>query len=362
MTLTTHHDAGTLRLQLAGVWRLGPRVPAVPEIAGERVCFDTAAVEGWDSTLVSFAARVIRAARAAAVTVDRAGLPVGVQRLLALAEATHGAAARKQPRPSLVARIGLRTLGAGKAVRANIDAIGELAIALGRLAAGTARFRRRDLWVQVQAVGPGALGIVGLVSGLVGLIVAFISAVQLQTFGAQLYVANLVGIAMVRELGAVMAGIVVAGRTGAAFAAELGTMTVTQERDALVTLGLSPFEFLVLPRVLAVTLMLPVLCVYADLMGVVGGGVVGIFVMHVSPRLYLDQTIGAVSITDLVGGIVKATTYGFLVGAAGCFIGLRSGRSAAAVGRAATSAVVAGIVLVIAACGAFAVLFYRLGL
>jgi phospholipid/cholesterol/gamma-HCH transport system permease protein len=167
---------------------------------------------------------------------------------------------------------------------------------------------------------------------------------------------------MVRELGAVMAGIVLAGRTGAAFAAELGTMRVTQEIDALTTLGLSPVEFLVLPRVIAVTLMMPLLCVYADLVGVIGGAAVGIFAMDVPPRLYYQQTVHAVHLSDLVGGMIKATTYGFLIGAAGCFTGLRSGRTAAAVGRAATSAVVAGIVLVIVACGLFAVISYRLGM
>jgi phospholipid/cholesterol/gamma-HCH transport system permease protein len=159
-----------------------------------------------------------------------------------------------------------------------------------------------------------------------------------------------------------MTAIVVAGRTGAAFAAELGTMRVTQEIDALTTLGLSPTEFLVLPRVLAVTLMMPFLCVYADLIGVAGGAVVGIGVMHVAPRLYVDQTLHAVTLTHLFGGLLKATTYGFLVGAAGCMIGLRAGRSAADVGSAATAAVVAGIVLTIVACGLYAIVFYRLGL
>jgi phospholipid/cholesterol/gamma-HCH transport system permease protein len=213
----------------------------------------------------------------------------------------------------------------------------------------------------MQATGASALGIVGLVTGLVGLIIAFIGAVQLQVFGAQIYVASLVGIAMVRDLGAVMAAIVVAGRTGAAYAAELGTMRSSQELDAYATLGISPYDFLVLPRVLAVTLMMPVLCVYADALGVAGGALVAIGPMHISPRLYVDQTIRAVTVGHLFGGIMKATTYGLLVGMAGCFIGLRAERSAAGVGRAATSAVVAGIVLVIAACGTFAVLFYRLG-
>jgi phospholipid/cholesterol/gamma-HCH transport system permease protein len=269
--------------------------------------------------------------------------------LLVLVEATPAQRppASKRP-PSALARLGLRALARRDAANSVLIAVGELTVALGKLVLGRAKFGRSDLFVQMQSTGVHALGIVGLVNGLVGLIIAFIAAVQLQSFGATLYVANLTGIAMVRELGPVMTAIIVAGRTGAAFAAELGTMRVTQEIDAITTLGLSPVEFLVLPRVLAVTLMMPFLCVYADLIGVLGGAVVGVGVLHIPPGLYFDQTVHAVSLTDLFGGILKATTYGFLIGAAGCFMGLRAKRSAAAVGKAATSAVVAGIVLTIA--------------
>jgi phospholipid/cholesterol/gamma-HCH transport system permease protein len=360
---------GTLQLTLTGAWRIGGALPGATlvdrEIASEhpdRIVFDTGDVRGWDSALVVFAARTMATARTAGVTVDGGGLPSGVRRLLALAEATPTRHVPEPPHASFPARVGETVLAQRDAFAHTVTAIGELTIAFGKFLAGTAKFRRGDLWVQIQGTGASALGIVGLVAGLVGLIIAFIAAVQLQAFGATLYVASLVGIAMVRDLGAVMAGIVVAGRTGAAYAAELGTMKVTQELDAFATLGLSPFEFLVLPRVLAVTLMMPLLCAYADLLGVLGGAVVGIGVMHISPRAYYDQTVGAVSLTDLFGGLIKATTYGLLIGIAGCVIGLRSGRTAAAVGKATTSAVVAGIVLVIVACGTYAVVFYRLRL
>ena len=360
---------GTLQLTLTGTWRIGSALPAATvvdrEIASDRpdrIAFDTGDVRAWDSALVVFAARTMQTARTAGVIVDGGGLPSGVRRLLALAEATPTRHVPERPHPSFRARIGEAVLAQRGAFAHTVTAIGELAAAFGKLLAGTAKFRRGDLWVQIQNAGAGALGIVGLVTGLVGLIIAFIAAVQLQAYGGTVYVADLVGIAMVRELGAVMAGIVVAGRTGAAYAAELGTMKVTQELDALATLGLSPFEFLVLPRVLAVTLMMPLLCVYADLLGVLGGAVVGIGVMGIAPRAYYDQTIDAVSLTDLFGGLLKGTTYGFLIALAGCVIGLRSGRTAAAVGKATTSAVVSGIVLVIVTCGTFAVVFYRLRL
>ena len=360
----------TLQVLLCGTWRVDEPIPdaalvgrAIEAERPERVRFETRDVAAWDSALLSFAARVVAIAGTAHVTVDRGGLPPGVQRLLELAEATPAQPARSSRPPApVLARIGVRVQAHAGTAKQVVAALGELTVAFGRLLGRRAKVRRSDLLLEMQATGAAALGIVGLVSGLVGVIIAFISAVELQTFGATMYVADLVGIAMVRELGALMAAIVVAGRTGAAFAAELGTMRVTQEIDALTTMGVSPVEFLVLPRVIAVTLMMPLLCVYADMIGVAGGAVVGIGVMHVAPRLYLEQTLHAVTPTHLWGGMFKATTYGFVVAMAGCYMGMRAGRSAADVGKAATSAVVAGIVLVIVACGLYAVLFYRLGI
>jgi len=363
----TRPAPSVLALALAGTWRVSEQLPAATRVRDEiaverpaRIVFDTREIEAWDSALVAFASRVIAGASDKDITVDRSGLPPAVQRLLSMAEAAPVRVTRtKKAPPTFFERVGLWTLSRHQSSVKVLDWIGQLSMATGRLLLGRAKFRRRDLALQMQLTGAHALGIVSLVAGLVGLIIAFIAAVQLQSFGASLYVANLVGIAIVRDLGAVMAAIVVAGRTGAAFAAELGTMRVTQEIDALTTFGLSPVEFLVLPRVLAVTLMMPLLCVFADLLGVLGGAAVGIGLMQITPRIYYDQTIRAVDLADLFGGLLKAGTYGFLIGAAGCFTGLRAGRSAAAVGKAATSAVVAGIVLVIVACGIFAVIFYR---
>jgi phospholipid/cholesterol/gamma-HCH transport system permease protein len=214
----------------------------------------------------------------------------------------------------------------------------------------------------IQQCGAEALPIVTLISFLLGVILAFVGAVQLQQFGAQIYVANLVGVAMTREMGALMTAILMAGRTGAAFAAELGTMKVTQELDALTTAGFSVLEFLVLPRVLALVLMMPLLCLYADLVGVLGGATIGVGMLDLSWTMYLQQTIHVVSLGDTVGGVFKATVYGILIALAGCWRGLEAGSSASAVGRAATSAVVTSLVAIIVACGLFAFLFYVLGL
>ena len=202
---------------------------------------------------------------------------------------------------------------------------------------------------------------VTLISFLIGLILAFVGAVQLQQFGASIFVANLVAIAMTREIGCIMTAIVMSGRTGAAFAAQLGTMNTNQEIDALSTLGISPMEFLVLPRMLALIAMMPLLTVYADLVGILGGAVVGIGMLGLSPTEYFEQTRAAVKVSDFLIGITKSSVFGVVVALAGCLRGLNSGRSAAAVGLAATSAVVTSIVWLIVLDGIFAVILNVLG-
>lgn len=240
--------------------------------------------------------------------------------------------------------------------------VGDMAITFVRLFRMKARYRASDLFLLIQQCGPQALPIVTLISFLVGVILAFVGAVQLKQFGAQLYVANLVGVAMVREMGAMMTAILMAGRTGAAFAAQIGTMKVTQEIDAFTTLGLSPLEFLVLPRTVALILMMPLLCVYADVVGIAGGAAIGVGMLDLSWTTYVQQTVHAVSMRDLAGGVFKSGVYGVLIALAGCLRGLQSGTSSSAVGDAATSAVVSGIVAIIVACGVFAVVFYVLGI
>jgi phospholipid/cholesterol/gamma-HCH transport system permease protein len=212
----------------------------------------------------------------------------------------------------------------------------------------------------VQRAGIEALGISVLVASLMGLILAFISAVQFSQYGAEIFVADLVGIGMVRDLGALMTAIVMAGRSGAAYAAEIGSMRGTQELDALETAGISPIEFLVVPRILALALMMPFLTVFADLAGILGGAVVGIGMLEISPTAYLNETFRAVRTVHLYGGLIKGIVYGLLVGLAGCLRGMQSGSSSLAVGAAATSAVVTGLVWLIVGCGLFQVLQYVL--
>jgi phospholipid/cholesterol/gamma-HCH transport system permease protein len=284
--------------------------------------------------------------------------------LIALAAAvperkdTRGAGAP----PSWLARIGTATLAGSRGATATLAFVGEAFMAFMRLLVGRARYRRSDLFLVLQEVGAQALPIVSLISFLVGVILAYVGAVQLRTFGAQIYVADMVGIGMTREMGAMMAAVIMAGRTGAAFAAQLGTMQVNEEIDALTTLGISPMEFLVLPRMLALGLMMPLLAVYADLLGIMGGMVVGVGMLDLGPVEYYVRTIEAIGLNDCLAGLIKASVFGVLVAVAGCLRGMQCGRSSAAVGAATTSAVVTSIVLIIVSDAITTVLFDRIGL
>lgn len=360
---------GALRVVLAGAWRLRHTTPAADLViralaaAPASVVYDSQAVSAWDGSLLAVVARINAACATRGVPVDVGGLPAGAIRLLALATRAPARPTATDPaRGGLIERIGRGTLALGSRGLEVLGFIGGLAGSLRRFVTGRAQLRGRDLLDQLQICGADALGIVMLVCFLVGIILAFVGAIELKTFGVDVYVADLVGVAVVREMGALMVAIVVAGRTGAAFAAELGTMRVTQELDALDVLEIPVLEFLVLPRMLALALMMPLLTLFADLVGVLGGALIGIAALGIEPGVYYRHTIDAVTLGHLAGGLFKAASYGVLIGGAGCYAGLGGGSSAAAVGQAATSAVVTSIVLVICACGTFAAVFYAIGL
>ena len=367
----TRSDDGALVVRLAGGWRLEEGLPPVAPVEREiharttrTLAFDTRELGSWDSALVTFLAEVSALCRARGIAMDQGGLPPGVRRLLELAEAVPEAAgARRKPRrASWLAHVGTDALAVWQDVREALVFLGELVLSLGRLVRGRARFRRLDLFLIVQSCSAEALPIVMLISVLVGMILAFVGAVQLTRFGAQIYVADLVAIAMVREMGCIMTGIIMAGRTGSGFAAQIGTMRVTQEVDALTTLGIPPMDFLVLPRVLALSLMMPLLTVYANVLGIAGGALVGVGMLDVTLVQYVNESNAAVTLTSYATGIGKSVVFGVLVALSGCLRGMQSGKSASAVGDAATSAVVTGIVLIIVADGIFAVVFNMLGI
>ena len=362
---------GSLLIAVQGVWSIHSGLPDhhrviqdIENLPSKKVSFRAEALESWDSSLLSYLTRLKDELAQLDVGADFSGLPDGVKRLLQLADAVpeKEGARRSAVKSPWVQSLGERSLVLASSAREMVDFVGEVTMTLMRFFSFRARFRRSDLFLYIQDCGIQALPIITLISFLVGLILAFVGAVQLQQFGASIYVANLVGIAMVREMGAMMTAIIMAGRTGAAFAAQLGTMKVTQEIDALTTMGISPMEFLVLPRMIALSLMLPLLCIYSDLIGMIGGSVVGIGMLDIAPSQYLDQTQYAVTLTDCLIGIVKSVFFGVLIAVAGCLRGMQCGNSAAAVGDASTSAVVTSLVMIIVSDGVFAVLLNVIGI
>lgn len=349
-----------VRLHLSGSWKTGNPIPEITSVDREldalgregRLSFDTKDLTAWDSSLLTFLVNLRGTCAAKSIGFDTAGLPEGVGRLLALAQTTgenKKAFSEQQAQESFLARLGTETIAFYRAAREILDFIGEACIATGRVLGGRGQFRWSDFVAITQACGAQALPIVSLISLLVGLILAFVGAVQLTVFGAQIYVASLVGVSMVRVMGGVMAGIIMAGRTGAAFAAQIGTMQVNEEIDALKTMGIAPMEFLVLPRMLALAIMMPLLCLYADFIGMLGGLIVGVSMLDLNPVEYYEQTKISVGLTDFWIGLFQSFVYGVLIAVAGCLRGMQCGRNAAAVGEATTSAVVTSVVSIVVA-------------
>src|SRR3989475_6454717 len=306
---------GALSITLSGAWTLRSGFPSAGPIAREiatsrprSLVFDVRDLGAWDSALVTFLRHLDALCESHQVAMRRDAPPVGVQRLLALAEAVpeKPGVRRTSVHTPWIARLGTTALDLGAGSVSAVAFVGEVASATWRLMRRSARFRIGDLAVVVQECGVQALPIVTLISILVGMILAFVGAVQLTRFGAQIYVADLVAIAVVREMGCIMTGIIMAGRTGSGFAAQLGTMKVTQEIDALTTLGLPSVEFLVLPRIVALCLMMPVLCVYADVLGIGGGGAGGGGMPDLTPPPYVPETAPALTVAHLPGGVAQS--------------------------------------------------------
>ncbi|MGP7969269.1 MAG: MlaE family ABC transporter permease [Desulfobaccales bacterium] len=361
-----------LKLILSGSWKLGGELPGVDKVQqtlegkpGVRnLVFETRELAHWDTGLLTFLAHLRKFCSQQKISLNSDGLPQGAQRLLALASAVpEKTDARKaEGRGSFLAHLGSETVDFFKSQVELLGFLGDAVIAFLRLLHGQAQYRRSDLGLIMQACGAQALPIVSLICFLVGLILAFIGAIQLRLFGAQIYVADLVGIAMVRLMAAIMTGIVMAGRTGGAFAAQLGTMQVNQEIDALKTLGISPMDFLVLPRVLALALMMPLLCLYANFVGILGGLVVAVGMLDIGFMEYYNETVTSVGLWNLGIGLFSGFVFGVIVALAGCMRGMQCGRSASAVGDAATSAVVTAIVGIIVSTAVITVLCDVLGI
>ncbi len=308
-------------------------------------------LHAFDSSLLAIVVRIVRHAKQHQMNVSLDNLPNGLQQLLNMSfkMPAKQEASRKHVEENVIERIGSATLKLPIILRDAIDFIGQVALSIGRLVRGKADMRFRDFFAAVQECGAEALPIISITSLLFGLILAFVGAVQLTQFGAQIYVAGLVGIGMLRVMGAIMVGVVMSGRMGAAYAALIGTMQVNEEVDSLTTFGISPIDFLVLPRTLALCIMTPLLTLYADAMGIIGGFLVGVFMLNLSPQEYINATIQMVAFKHVIIGLVYGTSFGVIVALTGCYQGIRCGRSAAAVGMSTTAAVVNAIVGIIIA-------------
>jgi phospholipid/cholesterol/gamma-HCH transport system permease protein len=358
-------------LALSGAWRHDAdrreavaSLERVSALSGlKKLVVHDEGITAWDSALLVYLRSLHALAAASEFSLDLSGLPEGPRKLIELAHAVppRKGAQRADGNVSLFTMVGRRTLRGFRDFGASVQFLGELTQAFGAMLRGRARYRKSDLLAVIQECGPGALPIISLISLLVGMILAFLGSVQLKMFGAEVFIADAVAVGMVREMGALMTGIIMAGRTGAAFAARLGTMQVNEEVDALQTMGFSPMEFLVLPRALALILMMPLLSIYANVLGILGGAIVGILMLDLTPAQYYTQTIGALSLQSIVSGLIKSSVFGVLVAISGCLQGIRCGRSASAVGEATTAAVVNAIVYIVVADSLISIIYVITG-
>lgn len=321
----------------------------------QAIGFDAGGLGHWDSSLLVFLSTLRGISGQRGVRFDAAGLPGAARQLLALLPEKEAIEAVPLAPKSAIERLGLFIMAQGSEVVATTTLFGDTILRSGAALRGKARMRGVDLLTCVQTAGVSALPIVAVVNLLVGGILAFVGAVELRKFGADIYVADLVGVAMFREMAAIMTAIVMSGRTGGAYAAEIATMEGSEEIDALRVIGIPIGDYLILPRVMALTAMMPLLYLYGSLVGIFGGFLVAVAMLHISPDTFIAHIRASVTVSEVAFGLTKSIAFGALIGIAGCRIGLKSGRSTTDVGNSATSAVVVSIVGIIALDAIFAV-------
>lgn len=358
MKVDVHRKDRSLVAWLQGDWQISDGIPRFDELVEEQAdsdalnecSFDTTKLGEWDSSLVAFLLEGMRYCDARDISFNKESLPDNAVKLLELAEEVpERDLGKERAKDNVLALLGKKGIAAASGFLSFATFLGEVASSLVRVLVGKERFRWRDFWLAIQSNSIGALPIVTLISFLVGLIIAFLGAVVLVQFGAGYYISYLVGFGMLRQMGALMTGVIITGRTGAAFAAELGSMKIMEELDAFRTLGLSPISYLVLPRVVALTLMMPLLTIYAMFIGILGGLVVAVSMVDLTAAQYFSGLLYPVDLVDGLLGLAKAVVFGAIIGITGCMQGINAGSDAGAVGKAATQAVVIGITLIIVA-------------
>jgi phospholipid/cholesterol/gamma-HCH transport system permease protein len=363
---STRVQGAVLEVAITGPWRLQDATPRWNSIVGKikpsGVRLSTDGVPHWDTSLVVFVGEANRWCGDAGIACDMTPLPEKLRLLGVQFSESLAVGPRNDHSTSLLVEVGQTTRNAMGETREFLQFIGECWIAARRFVTGQTGFRWADCLGEMQKCGAMALPIVSLISFLVGITLAYSGAIVLKRFGADIWVADLIGVAMTREMGAMMVGVVLAGRTGASFAAEIGSMKVNQEIDALKVIGISPVRFLVLPRILALGLMMPLLALYANCLGILGGMAVAYLSLDIPPTAYWVEMLTMVDLPDVTVGLIKAVFFGLIVGFSGCLRGLQADNNAAGVGRAATSSVVTAILFIIIADAIFAILFNAIGM
>jgi phospholipid/cholesterol/gamma-HCH transport system permease protein len=357
-------------VRCAGAWtvdRIGPlerRLPGLAWPEGERVAIDASGVTTMDTAGAWLLQRSLQALEREGRAVTLAGLRPEHEALLSMVRAAGLAAGPAETPPGLgpLSRLGRRAWASGEQALGILAFLGESGIAALRSAAHPSRIRWRSVLRNVQTAGFDALPIAGLLSFLLGIVIAYQGAAQLARYGANIFVADLVGLAMLRELSPLLTAIIVAGRSGSAYAAEIGTMKVTEEIDALRTVGIPPMDLLVLPKIAALVVALPLLSVYADALGVLGGMIMARSELGVGYADFLDRFQHALGLSDYLVGIGKAPVFAGIIAVVGCYQGFQVTGDAESVGRSTTVSVVQSIFLVIVADALFSVAFSWLGI
>lgn len=301
--------------------------------------------------------------QAAGLTLDLSRLPQNIRDMLTLALKVENRPPKDEaPHGGLLERIGNKSFIIYKQLKSTLRFVHETNLSLLRFFSGQAIWRRKDFWFIFGDCSYKAVGIIALVSFLVGLILAFVGALQLRTFGAGIYVASMVALGMTRIMAAIMVGIIMAGRTGSSYAATLGTMQVNEEIDALKTLGIKISDYLVTPRLVSLVVTIPFLTLLADALGILGGAVVGVSFLDLSSSSYFDYSIKALSLKNILVGLMHSIVYGIIISLCGCYEGLNAGRDADSVGKATTGAVVTALVWMIVATGILTVILEEMGI
>jgi phospholipid/cholesterol/gamma-HCH transport system permease protein len=367
-------ETNLAELVFDGEWRMDEAVPSVETAVTlvktmasgcKNLTFDLSKLSGWDTSFVSFTLALEKRLKKNGTAFDRACLPAEMLSIIEFAAVRDDSpfgTDSKVSKPGIAVTILRKMESKLVSLYDGINFIGELIIEFWLTLGGKSKLRAREFAAAVEQAGVEALPIVVLISFLVGLILAFISIVQLNKFGAGIYCADLVGIAMMREMGCLMTAVIMSGRTGAAFASTIGTMVMNEEIDAMRTMGLSRFRFVVLPRVIALTIMMPLLCIFADIIGIYGGMFTAVAMLKMNISQYLTQTKLAISLSDVFCGLTKSVVFAILIAGIGCSKGMQCGRDAESIGKTTTSAVVTSITAIIIADAVFALIFNALGI